>query len=478
MKRKLSVIVSSVLAALLVTSSMCLGAAAEAGVTREVGSTTTLDSVKDGDTVDMSFTIYTDPSFEYFNSCNFDLAYDPALIQPYPSAAAAASTGDNGYVLSPISQGDIYRITISNLPMTGPGTDGYCCKVTVKMKVVDAAKLQEAGSTSVVMSLYKNDFAVMKDGKMLDGDSEGVSFTCSPMVLKVSGGTVAETWTVSFDANGGNEVAPVSVEKGKSVTLPKATRSGYTFTGWYSDASLKNKVSSPYTPTADVTLYAGWNKDSSIEPSTSYYTITFNSNGGSACDKMSVKNNRSVTLPTPTKSGYTFDGWYTESSLKNKVSSPYVPTKNITLYAGWTKVSEGGNNNNNPTIYTISFNTNGGSAVSPATVIAGNALTLPTPTKSGYSFAGWYMDAGLTNKISTATYTPAANTTLYAKWTANAAPNNGNNGGNNSGNNNNNNVPKTGLESSASMLLFVMSALIACAGVIVVVRYRKISRNK
>jgi uncharacterized repeat protein (TIGR02543 family) len=117
-----------------------------------------------------------------------------------------------------------------------------------------------------------------------------------------------------------------------------------------------------------------------------------------------------ITTPTaPTRTGYTFNGWYTASSGSTlwNFASDTMPAAALTLYAQWTV--------NN---YTITFNSNGGSAVAPITQAYGSVVTAPAdPTKTGNTFAGWYSDAGLTTPY-TFTTMPASNITLYAKWTA------------------------------------------------------------
>ena len=85
---------------------------------------------------------------------------------------------------------------------------------------------------------------------------------------------------------------------------------------------------SKYTPTNSVKLYARW---------TDKYTITYKTNGGeinATSDK--VKIGESISLRTPTRTGFTFDGWYTNEDLTgNPVGSSYTPSSNVTLYAKW-----------------------------------------------------------------------------------------------------------------------------------------------
>ena len=119
-----------------------------------------------------------------------------------------------------------------------------------------------------------------------------------------------------------------------------------------------------------------------------------------------------VTLPTPTRTGYTFAGWYTSASGGTKVGAggaSYTPSANITLYAQWTANT-----------YTVSFNGNGGTSPSSITVTYdGTYGTLPTSTSLGDVFLGWYTAAsGGTQVTSTTKVDTASDHTLYAHWRA------------------------------------------------------------
>jgi uncharacterized repeat protein (TIGR02543 family) len=156
----------------------------------------------------------------------------------------------------------------------------------------------------------------------------------------------------------------------------------------------------------DTTFYAYWTAD--------LYAVTFNANGGliGADAKLTAnqKYNAKYVLPAnPTRTGYTFDGWYTSASGGTQITGQ--TTVNITsaqqLYAHW-----------NINSYTATFNANGGS-VSPAssTVNYGSPIgTPPTPTRTGYTFDGWYTEASGGTKITDATAV-TADVTYYAHWT-------------------------------------------------------------
>ncbi|MBT1167165.1 InlB B-repeat-containing protein [Bifidobacterium simiarum] len=219
-------------------------------------------------------------------------------------------------------------------------------------------------------------------------------------------GPVVTTYTVAFNSNGGSAVAAQSVNSGAKVKQPaNPTRAGYTFAGWYYGNA---KWDFNRAVTGNITLTAQWTKNA--VPVT-YRTVAFNSNGGSAVASQKVANGQKATQPAnPTRAGYTFAGWY---NGKTKYDFNKPVTANLTLTAQWTK-------NAVPVTYrTVAFNSNGGSAVASQKVANGAKVAQPkNPTRSGYTFAGWYygnakwdFNRGVT-----------ANITLTAKWTKNAEP--------------------------------------------------------
>lgn len=336
-------------------------------------------------------------------------------------------------------------------------------------------------------------------------------------------------YTVSFNSNGGNNVKSITSQRtfknwslsgsgsmsgttytfgsgnatltanynNGSITLPSATKAGHNFKGWYSNGcgtTFIGNAGESYTPTSNVTLKAcytyyayildvypnggTWNgttEKTRIEPlanpkpsiygNTDYtgkigstidipnptppsgYTVSFNTNGGSSVSSItSTKSfngwnnsspgtfsgttytygegsgyitanykNNSVNLPKPTKSGYTFVGWYTASSGGTKVNNTYTPTENITLYAHW-----------NVNSYTLSFDANGCGTLGVSYVTATVGKTygdaddgdgLPSiALTTGKNFDGWYTSSSGGNKITNSTTVTASsdNGTLYA----------------------------------------------------------------
>jgi uncharacterized repeat protein (TIGR02543 family) len=147
-------------------------------------------------------------------------------------------------------------------------------------------------------------------------------------------------------------------------------------------------------------------KDGSDPVGTTGYTVSFNSNGGSAVPSQIVDSGGTANRPAdPTRSLYTFDDWYSNTGLTTVYDFSTPVTGDITLYAKW-----------NPVGYTVSFNSNGGSAVPSQPVDSGGTATRPAdPTRSGYAFDDWYSNTGLTT-VYDFTTPVTSDITLHAKW--------------------------------------------------------------
>lgn len=133
-------------------------------------------------------------------------------------------------------------------------------------------------------------------------------------------------------------------------------------------------------------------------------TITLNPNGGALPEYSLVAG---AALPIPTKTGYTFAGWYENQEFSGDpvTDVPTDSTKNLNFYAKWTANT-----------YTVIFDANGGS-VNPtsAVTVAGKLTSLPTPTYDGYDFIGWYTQKDGGEKVTTDTVF-AMDSTIYAHW--------------------------------------------------------------
>lgn len=214
-------------------------------------------------------------------------------------------------------------------------------------------------------------------------------------------------FTITLNLNGGTLPTGASdiVEAylGESIynLLPTPQRDYHTFDGWYTQDGTKITPDTVFDNPDNIVLEALWNIFT--------YTLTFNANGGnvSTGSRTLSYNAPYGDLPTPTRTGYTFDGWYTSATGGSKVNSSDTIQENTTVYAHWNAIP-----------YTLSFDANGGSSVSTKTLSYGEQYgSLPTPTRIGYSFDGWYTSATGGSKVSSS-YTIQGNTIVYAHWTA------------------------------------------------------------
>ena len=188
-------------------------------------------------------------------------------------------------------------------------------------------------------------------------------------------------YTITFDTNGGSEIAPITQDYGTKITAPdNPTRKGYTFKGW--DKEIPETM-----PAENITVKAQWEINQ--------YTITFDTNGGSEIAPITQDYGTEITAPdNPTRKGYTFKGW-------DKEIPETMPAENITVKAQW-EINQ----------YTITFDTNGGSEIAPITQDYGTEITAPdNPTRKGYTFKGWDKEIPETM--------PAENITVKAQWEIN-----------------------------------------------------------
>ena len=204
-----------------------------------------------------------------------------------------------------------------------------------------------------------------------------------PETMPAENITVKAQWeinqyTIAFDTNGGSEIAPITQDYGTEITAPdNPTRKGYTFKGW--DKEIPETM-----PAENITVKAQWEINQ--------YTITFDTNGGSEIAPITQDYGTEITAPdNPTRKGYTFKGW-------DREIPETMPAENITVKAQW-KINQ----------YTITFDTNGGSEIAPITQDYGTEITAPdNPTRKGYTFKGWDKEIPETM--------PAENITITARW--------------------------------------------------------------
>ena len=218
----------------------------------------------------------------------------------------------------------------------------------------------------------------------------------------------------TYTSNNGVQVVTTGTN---AINPPTMSKVGYTFAGWFDNSNVRitssyvpgdNKCNMYYLSPCPVFPHAVWTANTT--------TITFagNTGTGTAPSNLTYTSGTSLALASNTftpPAGQTFVGW--SLSINGALISSYnTPTDSasVVIYAIWSGSAQ----------YVVTFDSALGSAVSPITVSSGSALTLPTPTRTGYGFAGWYTNFGLGSRVGTASsytsYTPTSSTTIYARW--------------------------------------------------------------
>lgn len=221
--------------------------------------------------------------------------------------------------------------------------------------------------------------------------------------------TIYAHWTerckITFDANGGSvspsyKVVDYGAQYGD---LPTPTRHGYFFDGWYEESYFQTKVLPTNICYSSTTIYAKWNPTEII--------VTYNPQGGRISRYFDRYNYDDTfwKLVTPQWDGRTFLGWFTDPTGGTQIrsSDTVTQTSDFTIYAHWDYTEQ----------FTVTFNAGGGtSSETTRTISAGSAIgTLPTATRTGYAFKGWFLSSGGGTAIAPS-YVVNDDTNLYAQW--------------------------------------------------------------
>jgi len=231
---------------------------------------------------------------------------------------------------------------------------------------------------------------------------EDASAASTSFIMPRNDVVVTANWTpiynVRFNTNGGTEVARVAFPAGTVLDLLNdypTEKEGLHFAFWYYDPEFTTPVDNGMlTILGNTTLNAKW-----------YGNVTFNTNGGSAIDTVSVDEGATLDLTAyePTKTGLHFVGWFSDKELTQQITE-LTMVQDTTVYAKWNG--------------TVSFNTMGGSDIDAVTLFEGETLDLSAyvPTKGSMAFIGWFSDEDRTQAISEVKL--SADTTVYAKYAA------------------------------------------------------------
>lgn len=283
-------------------------------------------------------------------------------------------TGETGNTCG----GGIYVRKGGTLLMRGGNIVGCTAREGGGIYVEDGGRFEMSAGTITGCT------AGQEEGKTANGVfiAAGGRFTQSPGAQIT--GEVIGAYTVTFQSEGGSEVASQIRANTPADRPADPTKEGYTFIGWYNGESEWN-FETPVT--ADLTLTAKWQINR--------YTITFDTAGGSEVAPITQDYGTTITPPAaPTRTGYTFAGWDREIPTA-------MPAENMTITARW-QVNQ----------YTITFKPENGGQDIVIKQDYGTAITAPAnPTKTGYTFAGW--DKTIPTTM------PAGNMTITAQWTEN-----------------------------------------------------------
>ena len=376
----------------------------------------------DGVTVKYTLTM-TDPSVTQYPETTLD-STGIIELQDTGTYQLKIHAEKEGY----LSSSEItYTIVVPSLKVTFNANGGTITTTTQDVPKNTSTPLKSASELGLSRTGYTlQGWASTSNGSVAHADGAQVTLSSDITLYAI---WQANKYNVTFNANEGkfsdNNTSKTMEETYDSYyVLPSAnpTRKGYTFKGWYtvSDTSGGSQVTSGTRCTTDGnhTVYARWEANK--------YTVTFDANGGKFSDNTLTKNKQETfdskyTLPAnPLRNGYTFEGWYTVSDTTggSQVTSNTKCTtdSNHTVYARWKARK-----------YNVTFDANGGyfsgsSTTSTIEETYDSNYVLPSsnPTKTGYTFAGWYTSSSGGTKVTTSDKFQMTGTqTLYAHWNLN-----------------------------------------------------------
>lgn len=357
------------------------------------GTTSVINPVPDGTIglvgMDEQLTRMYNKGLQNYFAIAADTTYKKTDAKSFQNAGASYNTASG--IASVVTADTFITDDMNHTFIIGtPSTGGYNAKFYDADGTTEYTTLAQSNATTVTMPTYT------KDGYTLGGwidTATNTTYTVGQSVTLTADSNFKAIWTASsYTATFNSDGALSSTLTGTNITLPDAlTKSGYRFDGWMpTGGTTALAAGSAYTLTADTTFNAVW---------TQVYTATF-MDGTSTLGTAEYAAGDTITFPTVTaREGYTY-AWSPTSTT--------MPAANTTYTVVWTASSS-----------SITFETNGGSTIAAISGSYGDAVNAPAdPTKTGYTFAGWYSDSALTTAATVPTTLPATALTLYAKWTA------------------------------------------------------------
>jgi uncharacterized repeat protein (TIGR02543 family) len=317
----------------------------------------------------------------------------------FREGGAQVTSGNSGTIFNASE-----TVTARWLPVITLDPRGGTLTAAQSTRVVDVngrltAALPNPGNAPDRTSLNFAGWFTAVDG----GGSRVVTGTGADATIFATPTSIFAHWNVlvNFDRNGGT-VTPASATTnvGGTVTLPVPTRGGFTFDGWFTAANGGTAAQEGATFNVNTTIFARWSE----------ITVTFNPNASGAVVTPTTSvvgtNGRLSSLPTPSRPGYAFDRWTWAETGGNTVTTSTVFTENTTVFAQWS-----------PIIVEFRANASGATVAPSAAEVDtnGRITTLPTPTRTGFVFNGWFTRATGGTAVTTETVF-SQSTEIFAQW--------------------------------------------------------------
>ncbi len=286
-----------------------------------------------------------------------------------------------------------FKNTIQNLTRTGYDLLGW-----FKEQVSALTSTWNANKKEWAVSSLDNSLKVENNTKVTNPDAHILYAQWAPKIF-----------TLEYDTQGGEIIDGVSsataIYDFKYGQLKTATRQGYTLNGWYASDGTKVESTDVVKLTNDQTLYAKWTPNTDTPYTVGHYHQNIIGDGYIPIDYETKTGETNTNVTVDDMQPQVYEG-FTENQAKRASSGTIAGDGSLALGYYYDRNT-----------YTVTFNSNGGSDISPETIRYGGTITTQ-PIKPGYNFAGWYKDADLKTKWNLGTDTVTATTALYAKWTS------------------------------------------------------------
>lgn len=283
------------------------------------------------------------------------------------------------------------------------------------------------------VSLYSNENSIeltqIDENLSFNLNKENFGNKYTLVYKKLCDEVIQDSFVIKFNSNEGSSVSSMTVNiNNNNIELPVPTKEDYEFLGWYysngekvsstkaseikySEVIITDEYACPTTSYEGVTFYASWKEKIVCEEVEKSFNLIYETNGGNEISKEIITQKSTDNLSEPVKSGYTFEGWYYDEALTNKISENIKKNEltvsqikndngcitgynDLKIYAKWTETEVICADPTNNTFEVI-FDTNGGEAIANKTITVQEnveKIDVPSAKRSGYTFKGWYYE--------------------------------------------------------------------------------------